>query len=116
MLQRNTHVAEVLNDNKRSAPFILALGSPRDLDFTAFFVILSKIAIPCGSSFLKALDTCFKTFTVLYIPLPLESFDHWMFIQHGVAGRPYEKSQLPPVVQGLIGQIMSRYEKLLDNN
>jgi hypothetical protein len=105
-------VAEVIKENKKTAPFILALGSQHDLDFNNFYVIIKKISIPCGPMFLLALDTCFKSFVVLYTPFPPESYDHWFFIQHGVGGRPYEKSQMPPVVQGLVGQIMTRYENL----
>lgn len=90
------------------APFILALGSSSDLDFSGFFVIVSKVAIPCGTSFTVALDTCFKCFTVLYWPLPYESYDPWLFIQHGVFGKPYLETEVPPVVQALIGQILGR--------
>ncbi|OXA40038.1 hypothetical protein Fcan01_25151 [Folsomia candida] len=103
----NTHVADVLDENRNKAPFILALGIPALLKFDAFYVIIDKVAIPCGSRFLVALDTCFKTFTVLGLPFPLESYDHWTFISHGVAGNG-SHSPIPPVVQALIGQIMCR--------
>lgn len=49
-----------------------------------------------------------KCFTVLNIPPPVESCDHWKFILSGVCGMPYEIGHLPPVVQALSGQIMSR--------
>ncbi|XP_035712958.1 uncharacterized protein LOC118437743 [Folsomia candida] len=103
-----THVAKVIKENTTMSPFILALGSPSNLEFVSFFVIFQKIAIPCGEKFLKAFDTCFKLFTVLYVPLPLKSLDLWMFIVHGVGGKPCLRDELPPVVQSLIGQIMPR--------
>ncbi|XP_035700458.1 uncharacterized protein LOC118433026 [Folsomia candida] len=105
---KSTNVAEVINLNKKMSPFILALGSTINLEFEAFFVILQKIAIPCGEKFIKALDTCFKLFTVLYIPLPLESLDLWMFIVYGVGGKPFSRGQIPPVVPSLIGQILPK--------
>ncbi|CAL8139440.1 unnamed protein product [Orchesella dallaii] len=105
---KNTHVSEVLNENTRIAPFILALGSSCNLEIDSYFVVIHKVAIPCGSNFFVALDSCFKCFTVLYLPPPIESFDHWLFIQHGVCGKPVKETELPPVVQALIGQIMCR--------
>ena len=108
LLQKSTSVAEVIHLNKKLSPFILALGSTINLEFESFFVILQKIAIPCGEKFMKALDTCFKLFTVLYIPLPLESLDLWMFIVYGVGGKPFSRGHIPPVVQSLIGQILPK--------
>lgn len=37
--------------------------------------------------------------------VPVESFNYWLFIYHGVFGKPFS-SNMPPVVQALIGQIM----------
>ncbi|XP_035710550.1 uncharacterized protein LOC118436483 isoform X2 [Folsomia candida] len=105
---KSTSVAEVIHLNKKLSPFILALGSTINLEFESFFVILQKIVIPCGEKFMKALDTCFKLFTVLYIPLPLESLDLWMFIVYGVGGKPFSRGHIPPVVQSLIGQILPK--------
>ncbi|ODN02959.1 Zinc finger and SCAN domain-containing protein 12 [Orchesella cincta] len=99
---KNTHVSEVLSQNKRIAPFILGLGSSSNLEFDNYFVVIHKVAIPCGPNFFVALDTCFKSFSVLYLPPPIESFDHWLFIQHGVCGQPAKDTELPPVVQALI--------------
>jgi hypothetical protein len=70
-----------------------------------YFVIINKTAISCGSSFLVAFDTCFKSFVVFYLPPAVESYNQWLFIQHGVAGKP-TILPVPPVVQALIGQIM----------
>lgn len=98
----------MLKTNRRIAPFILAFGSTVNLQFSEFFVIISDYAIPCGTKFLKAFDTCFKCFTVLNIPPPVESFDHWKFIINGICGMPYEAGHLSPVVKALIGQIMPR--------
>lgn len=103
--QKNTHVAEILKMNTHQAPFLLALGTMADLQFDSFFIIIHKVAIPCGSKFLKAFDSLTKIFTVLPLPFPVESFNHWLFIYHGVFGKPCQ-SNLPPVVQALIGQIM----------
>ena len=90
----------------------MALGCVYTLEFESFFVILKKVAIPCGPNFMVALDTCFKSFTVLEIPFPMESLDLWMFIEHGIAGKPSEHRgrtvSIPPVVQAFIGQIMPR--------
>ncbi|XP_035701272.1 uncharacterized protein LOC118433446 isoform X2 [Folsomia candida] len=102
---KNTHVAEILKMNTHQAPFLLALGTMADLQFDSFFIIIHKVAIPCGSKFLKAFDSLTKIFTVLPLPFPVESFNHWLFIYHGVFGKPCQ-SNLPPVVQALIGQIM----------
>ncbi len=107
-LQASTHPAEVLSNNKSLSPFILALGTPANLEFSKFYVIFYKTCIPCGDSFLKALDVCFKFFTVFYYPLPLESYNLWYFIIHGVTGKPSLTSMMPPVVQALLGQIMPK--------
>lgn len=107
-MQTSTHVSEVLSENKRLAPFILGVGSQKNLEFSNFFVIYFKTCIPCGPSFLKALDTCFKFFTVFNHPYPIESFDHWHFTVHGVAGKPISSNLMPPVVQALLGQIMPK--------
>lgn len=100
-------MASVLAENKQPAPFILGLGTTYDMKIEDFFVIMNKTAVPCGSSFMVALDTCLKSTTVLYVPPPVESCSHWMFLQHGIAGKPIQQP-LPPVVQALIGQIMPR--------
>ncbi|XP_035713852.1 uncharacterized protein LOC118438145 [Folsomia candida] len=105
---KNTHVSSVLSENKNPAPFILALGSTFDLKMESFFVILDKFAIPCGNSFMLALDTCLKSFTVFYLPPPVESKGVWQFLQYGIAGKPCENEVLSPAVQALIGQIMPR--------
>lgn len=107
--QKNTHVADVLKENVNAAPHILALGSTFDLKIEDYFVIIDKYAIPCGSSFLIALDTCLKSFTVFYLPPPVESKNLWLFVIHGVAGKPTSNVILTPIVQALIGQIMSRF-------
>lgn len=91
------------------APCILALGSTFDLNIDSFFVILDKFAIPCGNSFLVALDTCLKCFTVFYLPLPVESKNLWLFFEHGIAGKPIDDNSIvTPVIQALIGQILPR--------
>ncbi len=96
-----------MSENKQTAPFILGLGTLYDLKIDEFYVILHKTAIPCGSSFIVALDTCLKSNTVLYLPPAIESNHQWLFLHHGIAGKPLYYS-LPPVVQALIGQIMSK--------
>ncbi|OXA55031.1 WD repeat, SAM and U-box domain-containing protein 1 [Folsomia candida] len=103
---KNTHVAEVLSENKNVAPLILALGSTYDLRIESYFVILDRMAIPCGDSFFVALDTCIKIFSVFYLPPPVEAKNVWLFLLHGIAGKPCDNSTLTPVVQALIGQIM----------
>ncbi len=85
---------DILDKNNRKAPFIVALGIPSILKFDAFFVVIDTVAIPCGNRFLVALDTFLK------IPFPLESFDDWNFISHGVA-RNGTISSVAPVVQAL---------------
>ncbi|XP_035707925.1 uncharacterized protein LOC118435663 [Folsomia candida] len=105
---KNTHVAEVLSENKNVAPLILALGSTYDLRIESYFVILDRMAIPCGDSFFVALDTCIKIFSVFYLPPPVEAKNVWLFLLHGIAGKPCDNSTLTPVVQALIGQIMPR--------
>ncbi|OXA41231.1 WD repeat, SAM and U-box domain-containing protein 1 [Folsomia candida] len=105
---KNTHVAEVLSENKNVAPLILALGSTYDLRIESYFVILDRMAIPCGDSFFVALDTCIKSFSVFYLPPPVEAKNVWLFLLHGIAGKPCDNSTLTPVVQALIGQIMPR--------
>ncbi|OXA48191.1 Tigger transposable element-derived protein 6 [Folsomia candida] len=106
---KNTHVADILSENRNAAPFILSLGSTYDLKIESFFVILDKFAIPCGSCFLLALDTCLKSFTVFYFPPPVEYKNVWQFL-HGIAGNPCDSLTLTPIVQALIGQIIPRID------
>jgi hypothetical protein len=107
--QESTQISDFLSENKRSYPFILALGSPELLQFSSFYVIFGKKAAYCtGPSFLKALDLGFKFFSVFYYPFPMESGNFWYFIVHGVSGKPTSTSDMPPVVQALLGQIMPK--------
>ncbi len=94
-----------MKQNKNQAPFLLALGSISDLKFREFYIVIHKIAVPCGDKFLQALDAITKVYTVFSLPLPIESFSPWKFILHGVLGKPNPVA-LSPVVQALIGQIM----------
>lgn len=100
-------MTEIINQNKQKSPFILALGTTYDLSISQYFVVMKNFAVPCGSSFIVALDTCLKSLTVFYDPPAVESQSPWMFLEHGIAGKPCP-FPLPPPVQALIGQIMSR--------
>ncbi|XP_035707212.1 uncharacterized protein LOC118435347 isoform X2 [Folsomia candida] len=103
---KNTSVASILAESKQPAPHIVGFGTIYDVKIEEFFVIINKTVVPCGPSFMVALDTCLKSTTVLYIPPPIESYNHWMFMQHGIAGKPADNPL--PLVQALIGQIMPR--------
>jgi len=101
MFQVGTNLEEVAErERRRTQPFIILLGQQSTLETTQFCVMVERKHIFC-SSFLQALDTCFKIFHVLNINYPAECQAVWEFLESFIYGISEPKS----VLRHLISQL-----------
>lgn len=102
-------VLETMKVGQPTYPKVIVTGVLSQLSIIQGFVAVSEDVIPSGTSFLSAIDTCFKTYFVLGIDFPPETRACWQFIAVTVFRKKFtSKDPLLAPVRALVGQIVPR--------
>lgn len=81
-------------------PYIIGIGDSY-LDLRKFFVIVENTFYSIDT-FIKALDTCFKIYTVLNIEYALECEQVWIFIENFFYKLKTSKQKVSPTVSSVL--------------
>ena len=72
------------NDGRYAQPFLLSTGNVQNPEH--YFMVVDRIAIPCGKDLVKALDMLFKSHYVFNVEYATLLYNFWEFIAAMIYG------------------------------